>query len=206
MRSPTSVGRPWPWDPGGRGVRCPSGVLTTTMRDAHLGVIAPMSRRYERACLDMGRGAPAGSLWRSGVTGAAFDGSLSCCCWGRLRRGLPCPSMVDCRRLTPRGARVVGALRRDFLSARFPDLWTDRALGARARGTARGGGDLGGRRCGSAAAPRLSLPLLMGSDSHEDDEEKTSGVEGPSSVRYSTDAWCDGRPGGTSKGANALVC
>ena len=34
-----------------------------------------------------------------------------------------------------------------------------------------------GQRCGSVAAPRLCLPLLTGSDSHEDDEEKTSGVE-----------------------------
>ena len=121
VRSPTSVGRPWPWDPGDRGVRRPSGVLTTTMRDARLGVIAPVSRRYERACRDTGRGAPAGSLWRSGVTGAAFDGSLSCCRWGRVRRGLPCPSMVDYRRLTPQGARVVGALRRVKLQlGRFP--------------------------------------------------------------------------------------
>ena len=67
-----------------------------------------------------------------------------------------------------------------------------------------------GQHCGSVAAPRLCLPLLMGSDSHEDDEEKTSGVEGPSSERYSTGAGCDGggggRPGGTSRGANALMC
>ena len=44
----------------GSGVRCPSGVLTTTMREARSGVIAPVSCRYESACLDMGRGAPAG--------------------------------------------------------------------------------------------------------------------------------------------------
>ena len=46
----------------GSGVRCPSGVLTTTMRDARSGVIAPVSCRYESACLDMGRGAAAGPL------------------------------------------------------------------------------------------------------------------------------------------------
>ena len=38
-----------------------------------------------------------------------------------LRRGLPRPSVTDCRRLTPRGARAGGTLRRDFLNAGFPD-------------------------------------------------------------------------------------
>ena len=36
----------------------------------------------------------------------------------------------------------------------------------------------------------------MGSDSHEDDEEKTSGVEGPSSEVYSI---CTGGDGGLGK-------
>ena len=46
---------------------------------------------------------------------------ITCCSWGRLRRGLPRPSVTDCRLLTPRGARAEGTLRRDFLSAGFPD-------------------------------------------------------------------------------------
>ena len=97
--SPTSVDRACPCVVGGRGVRCPSGVLTTTMRDALLGVIAPVRCRYDKACLDIGRGALVGSIWRSQVMGAASPvaDSLPHCCWGRLRRGLPCTSVVHCR-------------------------------------------------------------------------------------------------------------
>ena len=105
----------------GSGVRCPSGVLTTTMRDACSGVIAPVSCRYESACLDMGRGAPAGLPWRSGASRAVCDRASPCCSWGRLRRGLPGCAVTDCRLLTPRGTLAGGALRRDFLSAGFPD-------------------------------------------------------------------------------------
>ena len=49
------------------------------------------------------------------------------------------------------------------------------------RGTARGGEDRAGPHPGPAVARQWLPPVLMGSDSHEDDEEKTSGVEGPSS-------------------------
>ena len=59
MSRPPSFGG-YTWLRVGSGVRCPSGVLTTSMRDARYGVIAPVSCRYESACLDMGRGAPAG--------------------------------------------------------------------------------------------------------------------------------------------------
>ena len=45
----------------------------------------------------------------------------------------------------------------------------------------------------------------MGSDSHEDDEEKTSGVEGPSSEVYSLCTGGDGDGGAHPRGASGRV-
>ena len=73
------------------------------------------------------------------------------------------------------------------------------------RGTACGGGDRAGPLLGPCAARRWCPPLLLGSDSHDDDDEKTSGVEGPSSEAYSICARGDGDGGAQPRGASAGV-
>ena len=74
------------------------------------------------------------------------------------------------------------------------------------RGTACGGEDRAGPHLGPAVARRKRPPVLMGSDSHEDDEEKTSGVEGPSSEVYSICTGGDGDGGAHPRSASGGVC
>ena len=73
------------------------------------------------------------------------------------------------------------------------------------RGTARGGGDLAGPHLGPCAARRWCPPLLLGSESHDDDDEKTSEVEGPSSEVYSICAGGDGDGGAQPRSASGGV-
>ena len=181
------------------GVRLdPIGVRTSGTRAILLGVIAPVSRRYASACLVIGRGGGVPALAENAIVRlrVGVDDCRRPC--GVRRPTHPCPSGLcllggvprvagERPRFLPAGGHALGCTPDVrswyFFLAGFPDT----VVVDRTRGRLTGLSVTLGRGSFASCLSCMSEGLRVrraGVDTHEDDGEKISGVEGPCDVFF----------------------